>query len=126
QGEDEVLVPLGAGEGLDLLAGGRLPHLEGAVEAAGEDVFVVGREGDGVDGLGVPLEGGGDARGRVGGAAAGPGEGDQQQGGGQGGQAEQRQREFAHGSVLRGGVVRVGQGGAAPRRYGGSAAAVVS
>ena len=78
---------LGPAERLELLAGGGVPNLDGLIEAAGDDVFAVGREGGGINRLGMSLEGGGDAgRGRGRGRVVGPRQGD-----GQGAEEEDRQ-----------------------------------
>src|SRR5437762_3344690 len=51
---DDAVVPA---EGVDLLAGGRVPELDDVVVAAGGDGLAVRREGDGFDHLLVAFEG---------------------------------------------------------------------
>src|SRR5205823_2754013 len=102
QGDDEVLMALGAAEGLDLPAGGGVPGLEGLVEAAGDDGLAVGGEGDAVDGLGVALEDDGDGDGLrvLSGGQVRPGEEEGQQAGGR--QAAACEGAKRHGSATSG------------------------
>ena len=56
QAENEVLMAAGASEGLDFLAGGRVPELDGLVKAAGDHVLAVRAESNGVNRLGMSFE----------------------------------------------------------------------
>src|SRR5205085_2706116 len=64
-GQDELLVAVDAGEGLDLLAAGDAPDLDGRITAGGEEELAIGAEGDPVDGFLVALESGDDIGGRL-------------------------------------------------------------
>src|SRR5262249_33738119 len=118
-GDDEALVPVGAGEGLELLASGQFPDLDGRVTAGGDEVLAVGGEGPAAGRRLVAL-GGGDEPGRV--LAGGGQEWDDEAGEGEEGEG----REWAEGSDTHGRASWQVEGGSAGspsagRRAGGGA-----
>src|SRR6185437_2222849 len=56
--EDEVLMAGRTAVALEILAGDAVPHLNGTIAAAADDVLAVRRIGHGVDSLTVPFQGG--------------------------------------------------------------------